>query len=144
MNNKRILRQSFRPKFFGRGIEQNVVDFVKIGMKAKEQAKKVEGRPPLIEKSSEIGMNNIDKFINQEVIRRGEMPSANVHASARGLPLFLAFLALNDWFCSGLAKMAAIMAHRGELNGERIMTEETWLKMHDKEKRAYDGALSSK
>ena len=85
LSRSQIIGQSFLPKWAGRGIEQNFFDFFKIGMKAKDQAKKVAGRPPLIEKSDDIGMTNVHGFMNQDVIRRGELPSANFHASARGI-----------------------------------------------------------
>ena len=50
-----------------------------------------------------------------------EMPSANMHANARGL-----------------AKLASIMANKGQT----LMSEETWSVMHANSKTAMDAELS--
>ena len=75
-----------------------------------------------------VAFNNIE-------VRKGEMPSANCHGSARGM-----------------AKLAAIMANKGKRlssdDGEEdinktssLMSEETWNKMHGGEKVAVDAFM---
>ena len=64
-----------------------------------------------------------------EFLRKSELPSANVHASARSL-----------------AKLAAMMANQGESldnEGNRLMSHDTWVKMHVEEKCAFDATMSS-
>jgi CubicO group peptidase (beta-lactamase class C family) len=63
--------------------------------------------PPPIE-----GMRDAGTF-NDPVVRRGETPSANAHASARGL-----------------ARLAAAMAAEGELDGHRLMSRAAWAALH--------------
>ena len=63
--------------------------------------------PPPIE-----GMRDVSTF-NDPVVRRGETPSANAHASARGL-----------------ARLAAAMAAEGELDGHRLMSRAAWAALH--------------
>ena len=60
-------------------------------------------------------------YFGQEVVRMCEMPSANMHANARGL-----------------AKLASIMANKGQT----LMSEETWSVMHANSKTAMDAELS--
>ena len=74
-------------------------------------------------------LSRAHEVVNEEFLRKSELPSANVHASARSL-----------------AKLAAMMANNGEsLDNEanRLMTHDTWMKMHAEEKRAFDAAMSS-
>lgn len=59
------------------------------------------------------GMGDITGF-NDEAVRRGETPSANAHASARGL-----------------ARIAAAMASGGAFDGRRIMSQAAWRALHD-------------
>ena len=47
--------------------------------------------------------------MNFENMRNGEIPSANIMASARGL-----------------AHLGAFMANRGQLDGKRLMSEDAW------------------
>ena len=127
LSNKKILMQSMTPKYFGRGIEPNFLDFVTLVQKGKKSAGKSAHRPTFMAGlPREIARAH--EVINEEFLRKSELPSANVHASARAL-----------------AKLAAMMANQGEsLDGnERLMTHETWLKMHDREKRAFDAAMSN-
>ena len=66
-----------------------------------------------------LGMDNLISAFNKTECRRGEIPSVNVHASARGL-----------------AKLAACMVAKGSIDGVSIMSEETADKMHDKYTKA--------
>ena len=49
LRGRQILRQSIRPKFIGRGIEQNFMDFVDMRSKGKRMAAKTYGRPPFMD-----------------------------------------------------------------------------------------------
>jgi hypothetical protein len=104
------------------------IDFVTLVKKGKQTAAKTAGRPPFMEDSYK-GIFQVAEFVNQEHIRRSELPSANFHSSAKSL-----------------GKIAAMMANHGEPleeNGTRLMSHETWLKMHANEKKAFDSAMSS-
>ena len=72
---------------------------------------------------------------NEVEVRKGEMPSANCHGSARGM-----------------AELAAAMANKGKRisNGDgevdddkttRLMSEDTWNKMHGADKVAVDAFM---
>jgi CubicO group peptidase (beta-lactamase class C family) len=64
--------------------------------------------PSLIaHKDSSTDIHPVDLF-NDDRVRAAEVPSANVHASARAL-----------------GKLAAVMAHGGELDGTRLLSKET-------------------
>ena len=63
------------------------------------------------------GMKSVAIF-NEPEVRRSETSSANGNCSARGL-----------------ARVGAAMANKGELDGTRLMSEETWQAMHDKPTR---------
>jgi len=52
-------------------------------------------------------------FFNDSTVVRGETPSANVNASARGL-----------------AKLAAVMAGKGNLDGKDLISTEAWNALH--------------
>jgi len=60
------------------------------------------------------GMKGFEEF-NTLDIRKSETSSANGNCSARGL-----------------ARVGALMANKGEFEGIRLMSEETWNAMHDK------------
>ena len=122
--------QSMTPKYFGRGIEPNFFDLATLVQKGKKAAPKFAHRPTFMD-GIPRELSRAHEVVNEEFLRKSELPSANVHASARSL-----------------AKLAAMMANFGEsLDGNdanRLMTHDTWLKMHDKEKRAFDAMMSSK
>ena len=60
------------------------------------------------------GMKGFDQF-NDFDVRKSETSSANGNCSARGL-----------------ARVGALMANKGEFEGVRLMSEDTWNAMHDK------------
>ena len=120
-----MLSQSLLPKSLGRGIEPSFMDFVNLVKKGKKMAQKVENRPAFMEGIPKE-LSRAAEVVNEPFLRKSELPSANFHASAKSL-----------------AKLAAMMANFGEgLEGnQRLMTHETWLKMHANEKRAFDAAM---
>ena len=93
-------------------------------------------RLPLIEGKG-IGISNLYLLFEKDEIRKGELPSANHHATARGM-----------------AALAAIMANKGKrINNEKtpsndkktndtLVSENTWRKMHDDQKLAMDALFS--
>jgi len=83
-------------------------------------ASKMRSRTPWFEGQvlSTRGSNYL--FFSQDIMRMCEIPSASLHATARGL-----------------AKLAAFMADRGH----PLMSEEAWLKMHAEPKCALDADL---
>ena len=123
-----MLSQSLLPKSLGRGIEPSFMDFVNLVKKGKKMAQKVENRPAFMEGIPKE-LSRAAEVVNEPFLRKSELPSANFHASAKSL-----------------AKLAAMMANFGEgLEGnQRLMTHETWLKMHANEKRAFDAAMHGK
>ena len=71
-------------------------------------------------------MLNIYAISCRDVIRKGEIPSGNVHASARGL-----------------AKLASSMANKGKmLDGSSIISQDTWDLMHSNSTLKFDAGLS--
>ena len=71
-------------------------------------------------------------FFSKDKMRTGEASSANVHASARGL-----------------AAMGAMLADKGRApsvggSKKRLISEDTWKKMHGHVKKAADGVLFGK
>ena len=114
------------PKSLGRGIEPSFMDFVNLVKKGKKMAQKVENRPAFMEGIPKVLITRAAEVVNEPFLRKSELPSANFHSSAKSL-----------------AKLAAMMANFGEgLEGnQRLMTHETWLKMHANEKRAFDAAM---
>ena len=61
--------------------------------------------------------------MNSSIICSGEIPSSNAHCSARGL-----------------AKLAALMANGGAMDGLRLMGPETWREMHEGKVKKVDVA----
>ena len=74
-------------------------------------------RDPTTEKKQFLGPLNAGKFLNSKEYLKSEHPGANAVASARGL-----------------AKVAGLMANKGTMRGQTLMTEKTWNRMHVDEK----------
>jgi CubicO group peptidase (beta-lactamase class C family) len=101
--------QGLVPRFLGRRIVHNI--FQILGRLARIvpsviKSRKTGAPPPL------SGMTDMD-FFNQPDFARGETPSANANCSA-----------------VGLAKIAAMMAAGGRLEGREFISEEAWTAMH--------------
>ena len=87
----------------------------------------IEGMPP------KMDFRVLTKIFNETEVRKGEMPSANCHGSARGM-----------------AELSSIMANKGQrytdqdrndTNKSALMCEETWKLMHDEEKITTDANI---
>lgn len=64
-------------------------------------------------------------MFNKKIGRLGEVPSSGTHATARSL-----------------ARLAAFMAHKGQLNGQRIFSEQTWNEIHSCPKTLSEGHMT--
>jgi len=102
-------KESLKPSIMGRRIERNIFQTASRLMKILPGARNrsVKGAPPPF-----VGMNSV-AFFNDSTVVRGETPSANVNASARGL-----------------AKLAAVMAGKGKLDGKDLISAEAWNALH--------------
>lgn len=112
------LKESLKPAFMNRQVKHNVFMLAGNLMPAipmlRNSARR--GVPPPI-----VGFQDLD-FFNHENMARGETPSANTHASARGL-----------------AKLAAALANKGEWQGRKVVGETGWASMHALPKAASMG-----
>lgn len=105
---RRHILASFRPKVFGRKVMHNFLQLMARVLKIVLPARKEHSlrKPPI---QHMIGID----FFNDERMRRGETPSANTHASARGL-----------------AHVAAVMAAGGQLDGVECLSKSAWELLH--------------
>ncbi len=103
--------QSLIPKRLGRKIElnlaQSIAKFARLRGTVKNRT--TAGAPTPIQ-----GMQKISVF-NSPLIAQAEIPSAGAKCSARGL-----------------AKLAAVMANGGALQGQTLLSDEAWHGLHDK------------
>lgn len=106
---KYIFKESLKPKFLKRRIELNFFQLLKrLFYLAPLLRKSLAGSvPPL------IGMKDVGVF-NDPVVAKGETPSANTHANARGL-----------------AKIAAMMSMRGRFNDRAVLGDAAWTALHE-------------
>ena len=112
--------ESLKPKFFGRKIIHNIFQligrFFKI-IPSLFKGTSIGSPPPL------NGMKALT-FFNDREFSMGETSSANAKCSARGL-----------------AKVAAVMAAGGTLEGHEYLSEAAWQAMHEHPVRADLGSL---
>lgn len=102
-------KESFKPRFMGRRVERNIFQTASRLMKVLPgtRNRSVKGAPPPF-----VGMKSVS-FFNDDTVLRGETPSANANASARGL-----------------AKLAAVMAGKGQLEGKSLISKDAWDALH--------------
>jgi CubicO group peptidase (beta-lactamase class C family) len=105
------LIESLKPRVLGRKIKHSffqifgrLLTFIAVGRTAPAR-----GAPPPFVGAKEI------EFFNEKVVAMGETPSAAASCSARGL-----------------AKVAAMMAAKGQWQGRAYLSEEAWRAMHAK------------
>jgi len=109
-----IIKESFKPKFLKRRIEMNFFQLVRRLMFLVPMLRRSgTGRPAPF-----VGMKDVSIF-NEPVVAKGETPSANTHANARGL-----------------AKIASVMAMRGRLDDRELLSPAAWAALHDEPQRA--------
>lgn len=101
--------ESLKPAFMGRRTEKNIFQLLSFLLRIipKLNNRSTKGFPTPL-----IGMRNIG-FFNNPMLRKGETPSANTHASARGL-----------------AKIASMMSQKGRWHSEQFISEDSWNAMH--------------
>lgn len=114
------LLESLKPQALGRGVVHNFATLMGRLIRlipAMRKAAKA-GLPPAL-----VGMKDLGIF-NEPSFAMGETPSANATCSARGL-----------------ARVAAMLAARGEFAGNCYLSRETWSAMHDKSIQAAMGGM---
>ena len=102
-----VTAQCCIPKKFGRKVEPNLIDIMKVFALVRQYERPESRSTPALD-TENGGIIALVPYFNKTVCRQGELPSVNAHASARGL-----------------AKLAALMVNKGEIDGVRIMGEET-------------------
>jgi len=115
----RHILASFRPKALGRRVLHNVIQLMARLLKILLPVRKGSSMrtPPVRE------MRGIS-FFNDNRMRRGETPSANTHASARGL-----------------ARIAAMMAAGGSLDSVNCLSTAAWQELHNDPQPATMGGV---
>lgn len=103
------ITESLKPKFLNRKVERNLLQLLALGLGLIRSMRDA-SRPDSRVFADQKGL--VDAFNSREVAM-GETPSANTHASARGL-----------------AKLAAMMAQRGRFEGKEFMSESAWEALH--------------
>ena len=120
---RRHILASFRPKIFGRKVLHNFFQLMARLLKVVLTARKnfSTSKPPI------QNMRSVN-FFNDERMRRGETPSANTHASARGL-----------------AQIAAAMAAGGQLGSVECLSRSAWDLLHkDPQPASMGGVLPTR
>ena len=126
LNLRKTVLQSLIPEAFGRGIKQNLGDFLHLGYKSRKIVIKTMKKPLPVEGIISKKLSSTMEFLNSKNFMESEIPSGSFYASARALAI-----------------LAAMMANQGEAlenNDSNLMTKSTWNKMHGNKKRAYDAA----
>jgi hypothetical protein len=115
-----FLLQSLIPRFMGRKVVHNIFQLLGRLLRIIPAMRKGTGKgaPPAF-----TGMTSINMF-NEPAVVMGETPSANTHATARGL-----------------ARIAAMMSARGTLDGKQFMSEQAWSAMHQSATQSNMGGL---
>ena len=119
----RWLIESLKPKFLNRRIERNLLQMLGLGFGFVRSARD-SSRPTRQAFAGQEGM--IDAFNSREVAM-GETPSANTHASARGL-----------------ARLAAMMADKGSFEGKEFISTTAWDALHAEATEADMGFISTR
>ena len=114
--------ESLRPKFLGRRTVHNIFQILGrlIRIIPALRRRGTTSFPTPFE-----GMKSI-RFFNQPDLAMGETPSANANCSARGL-----------------AKIAAMMAAGGKLEGKEYLSDQAWTALHDNPVQENMGGLFS-
>ena len=110
---KQVFWGSLRPKCMNRKVQCSFKDVLERARAvAKIRKTKARSVPPIESLNPHPLVDYLTSLLSSPIVS-GELPSTNGHASA-----------------NALGKIAAVMANKGELNGERIMSEKTWDAMH--------------
>ena len=120
-----VATQSLLPYCLGSTVHVNIFDLYRLTKNTQSRLEKVgPQKHALVDAPKSPYL--MYQIMEEEKIRKGEIPSANFHGNARSL-----------------GKLASIMANKGnETNGEkRLLSQEAWEKMHDNSKWALDAVL---
>ena len=102
------LMQSFKPRFLKRRVQDNFFQL----MAKFYRLRTVVGNNTIAKAPPPIKGMKVESF-NEAAVAQGETPSANTHATARGL-----------------AKVAAMMANQGKWEGREILPFPAWQALH--------------
>ena len=119
----------------GRLIDMNFIGLVKqFSAKKTEYQKLMASNKPALEGlPQKLDVIKLGLKFNDSEVQKGEIPSANMHGSAKGM-----------------AKIASIMANKGKYYPEKqsesveegnMISEDTWKKMHEGEKVSVDSNM---
>ena len=82
----KVARESVRPSVLGGRVDPSVMDMYKLARRLRRKKKESSAnRPPPTEDLDKVKANEFIPMFNQEIVRRGEVPSGNGHCSARGM-----------------------------------------------------------
>ena len=90
-------------------------------------------KPARLKTITKLDVIKLGLKFNESEVQKGEIPSANMHGSAKGM-----------------AKIASIMANKGKYYPEKqsdgvkegnMISEDTWKKMHEGEKLSVDSNM---
>ena len=122
----RHLRESMKPTFMRRGVQHNFAQLMTNLVPAFMRMRKSAGSGPDGPLPAPfVGMDGFD-FFNRKSTAMGETSSANAHCTARGL-----------------ARLASILACRGESGADRLFGDDTWAAMHANPKQADMGMITT-
>ena len=117
-----VATQSMLPYFLGSTVHVNIFDLYKLTTLRKARIEKIGPQKPVYVDAPKAPYM-IYKIVEEEDIRKGEIPSGNFHGNARSL-----------------GKLASVMADKGKnVDGKgRLLSEEAWVQMHSEAKWALD------
>ena len=122
--------ESLKPKFLNRKIERNLLQMLALVFRffrsARDSSRPTWGALRLTRQVF-AGQHGIINAFNSREVAMGETPSANTHASARGL-----------------ARLAAMMADKGSFEGKEFMSTTAWEALHAVATEADMGSLSTR
>ena len=112
-----LIWQTFLPWIFGSKVETNIFQMIFDGIPKGSQKVPLEGL--------DGRFPNLHKYFQYDAVRKGEIPSTNFNGSARGM-----------------ARLASAMANKGkDLDGQIILSEDAWRKLHSDPTEAFDCGL---
>ena len=125
MSMGQVAKHTLLPYFLGSQVHISIFDLYRLNNLVKSTRDRIGSQKPVyvnVPKEPYLGY----KMMEEDEIRKGELPSANFIGNAKGL-----------------GKLASVMANKGKTsNGEdRIISEETWDKMHGNAVWSQDAVL---
>ena len=122
----RCFLESLKPSLLGRRLEWNFFSLCRalLDVYLASRDGTAGSNPVSVTGLSSTDWSQLPAFFGDPLILRGECPSGTVQASARGL-----------------AKVAAMMANRGQWQGQRVLSENAWQSMHAMPIRAEMGSF---